>query len=90
MNKFTLKYATEGKHWNLEDALNDKSSAVRSAAIQHPKATPEHISKDLDDKESSVRSSAIHHPKATPEHISKALDDENWYVRNAAKERLSK
>jgi hypothetical protein len=58
MNEFTVKYATEGKHWNLDDALNDESSAFRIAAIQHPKATPEQISKALDDEDSFVRNTA--------------------------------
>jgi hypothetical protein len=32
MNKFTINYATEGKHWNIDDALNDENGNIRNVA----------------------------------------------------------
>jgi HEAT repeat protein len=58
MNEFTVKYTTEGKYWNLEDALNDEDWVVRETAIRRPNATPEHISKALNHEDWSVRNAA--------------------------------
>jgi hypothetical protein len=64
-----------------------ENALTRMRAIQHPNATPEHITKALGDENESVREAAIQHPNATPEHISKALSlkgRENESVRLAA------
>ena len=71
----------------MNKALNDENWYTRREAIQHPNATPEHISKALNDEDSDVRYAAIRHPNVTPEHISKALNDEDWRVRYNAIQR---
>jgi len=58
----------QGRHKEIYDAIT---------AIQHPNATPEHITKALNDEQYYVRASAINHPNVTPEHITKALNSED-------------
>jgi hypothetical protein len=65
-------------------ALGHHSIDVRVAAISHPNATHEHITKALADGNPLVRVNAIRHPNATHEHITKALADAQPPVRDAA------
>ncbi len=57
---------------------------ARMKAIQHPLATPEHITQALGDENPDVRMSAISHKNVTPEHITKALGDDDPYIRECA------
>jgi ATP-dependent DNA ligase len=85
--KFLTKYAVDGVHYDagaeIDKALNGNVSE-RMSAIEHPKATVEHIDRVLNDDSEYVRRIAICHPKVTSEHISKALNDDSGFVRKVA------
>ncbi len=59
----------------------------RFKALDHPKVTPEHITKVLSlsgKNNEGLRTKAMRHDKVTREHISTGLNDESYTVREAA------
>lgn len=76
---------------NISDALEPNIHPwVREAAIEHPKATPEHITKALNDTERDVRLTALKHPKANRDHALMAMANPDKKTAEAGARLLKK
>ena len=75
-------------HEHINQGLNDPSEEVRKAAISHPNATSEHLSKVLDnpDADRNLRIAALKHPKLPAKEITKVLNSPAGYRNNTEKE----
>ena len=75
-------------HEHINQGLNDPSEEVRKAAISHPNATPEHLSKVLDnpDADRNLRIAALKHPKLPTKEITKVLNSPTGYRNDTDKE----
>jgi len=75
---------------HIEHIMNTGGLFDVMAAVRHPSATEEQITKGLNDHRSPVRREAAKNPNATKEHLINAYSDEshdgygNMSVRNAA------
>ena len=76
------------KSTNIDKAMNDSSDLVRTSAVQHIKATPEHIAKGVVDPSPYVRMAAATHKWATNEQLEKLKTDENDDVSFIANHQL--
>lgn len=75
-------------HEHITQGLNDPNEDVRKAAISHPNATPEHLSKVLDnpDADRNLRIAALRHPKLPAKEITKVLNSPAGYRNDTEKE----
>jgi hypothetical protein len=69
---------------HVDDMMKSGDEDQVYRGINHPHATPKHITQALNHPDYGVRSSAAAHSNATPEHITKSLKDHDLQVRVAA------